>query len=294
MHSSAVGTVLAPLVLVIVGVVSIPRVEGSALEEVGFQPRRYWGNGDSKRLVQLDEKERYNVIGKDVKREADDMSAGCCDDDIPLELALLLGNITNSDDVFKLVEEDSIDQRIFSKEGFGERSAGETPTPAGCNTQPTIVSLRPENNTDPRLIYSPTCTRVNRCSGCCVSKRLSCQPTSTRTRIFTVNVLEYFSGTRTRFKNRDLVPIEEHVGCACQCRVKEEHCNQLQRYNARNCRCECSNNDDRDKCQQQQDIKQWNPDTCLCECNEPKDCTSGSYFDHNYCKCLQYTYYNAN
>ncbi|EAT33891.1 AAEL013840-PA [Aedes aegypti] len=212
---------------------------------------------------------------------------------IPLELALALGNISSSDDVFNqgLVEEDSIDHRIFSN-GYGERSSGEVPKPAGCNTQATIVSLRPENNTDPRLIYSPSCTRVERCSGCCVSKRLSCQPTSTRLRTFSVNVLEYVSGTKTRFKNRDLAVIEEHVGCACQCRVKEEHCTALQKYNARNCRCECKNLDDRSKCLQQSDIKQWNPETCLCECLDPTDCTSGSYYDHNYCKCLQYDFYS--
>ncbi|XP_058834829.1 balbiani ring protein 3 [Topomyia yanbarensis] len=263
-------------------------VGATALEGTAYYGRRYQGGGSyNNRMIYPDEKERYNLFNnKDVKREADDFD-GCCGDDIPLELALQLGNITSSDDVFNLVEPDSIDPRIFSKEGFGERSAGEIPKPAGCNTQPTIVSLRPENNSDPRLIYSPSCTRVQRCSGCCVSKRLSCQPTSTRTRTFTVNILEYVSGVKTRFKSRDLALIEEHVGCACQCRIKEEHCNSLQRYNARNCRCDCVNNDDRSKCLQQQDIKQWNPDTCLCECNDSKECTSGSYFDHNYCKCLQ-------
>ncbi|XP_055616328.1 uncharacterized protein LOC129762258 [Toxorhynchites rutilus septentrionalis] len=282
-HTSHAGTVL----LVLLALLSASSdVNTTAIEASAFYGRSYRGGSDSNRMVFPNEKERYNLFSKDVKREVDEYD-GCCDDDIPLELALQLGNITSSDDVFNLVEPDSIDQRIFSKEGFGERSAGEIPTPAGCNTQPTIVSLRPENNSDPRLIYSPSCTRVQRCSGCCVSKRLSCQPTSTRTRTFTVNVLEYVSGTKTRFKSRDLALIEEHVGCACQCRVKEEHCNSLQRYNSRNCRCDCANNDDRSKCLKEQDIKQWNPDTCLCECNEAKECTSGTYFDHNYCRCLK-------
>nr|XP_029715509.1 uncharacterized protein LOC109424767 isoform X1 [Aedes albopictus]XP_029715510.1 uncharacterized protein LOC109424767 isoform X1 [Aedes albopictus] len=258
------------------------------LEGTAYYGRRFRGGTNSaNRMVFPNEKERYNVISKDVKREVES-DDGCFYDDIPLELALQLGNISSSDDVFNqgLVEEDSIDHRIFSN-GYGERSGGEVPKPAGCNTQATIVSLRPENNTDPRLIYSPACTRVERCSGCCVSKRLSCQPTSTRLRTFSVNVLEYVSGTKTRFKNRDLAVIEEHVGCACQCRVKEEHCNVFQKYNARNCRCECNNLDDRSKCLQHSDIKQWNPETCVCECLDPTDCTSGSYYDHNFCKCLQ-------
>lgn len=281
--------------LVLISVAS--RADGTALgplEPNAYYARRIRGGGDNpNRMVYPSEKERYNVISKDVKR-AVDSDDGCCYDDIPLELALLLGNISTSDDVFNqgLVEADSIDHRIFSN-GYGERSGGEVPKPAGCNTQATIVSLRPENNTDPRLIYSPACTRVERCSGCCVSKRLSCQPTSTRLRTFSVNVLEYVSGVKTRFKNRDLAVIEEHVGCACQCRVKEEHCDpRIQTYNARNCRCECKNLDDRSKCLQQSDIKQWNPETCQCECLDATDCTSGSYYDHNYCKCLQYDFYS--
>lgn len=281
---------LAAALLVLISVFA-QWADGTALEPLegnAYYGRRIRGGGNSaNRMVYPNENERYNVISKDVKREVD-CADGCFYDDIPLELALALGNISSSDDVFNqgLVEEDSIDHRIFSN-GYGERSSGEVPKPAGCNTQATIVSLRPENNTDPRLIYSPSCTRVERCSGCCVSKRLSCQPTSTRLRTFSVNVLEYVSGTKTRFKNRDLAVIEEHVGCACQCRVKEEHCTALQKYNARNCRCECKNLDDRSKCLQQSDIKQWNPETCLCECLDPTDCTSGSYYDHNYCKCLQ-------
>ncbi|XP_065077465.1 platelet-derived growth factor subunit B [Ochlerotatus camptorhynchus] len=275
---------LSVLLISVVSWTDATALEGSPYNGRLYQQRTAY-NGN--RMVFPNEKERYNVISKDVKREVDE-DDGCCYDDIPLELALQLGNITSSDDVFTngLVEEDSIDQRIFNK-GYGERSAGETPKPAGCNTEATIVSLRPANNTDPRLIFSPSCTRVQRCSGCCVSKRLSCQPTSTRQRAFSVNILEYLSGVKTRFKNRDIALIEEHVGCACQCRVKEEHCTPLQKYNARNCRCECKNLDDRSKCLQQSDIKQWNPETCLCECLDPTDCTSGSYYDQNACKCLQ-------
>lgn len=277
--------ILSVLLISVVSWTDAIALEGAPYNGRLYQQRTgYNGN----RMVYPNEKERYNVISKDVKREVDD-DDGCFYDDIPLELALQLGNISSSNDVFTngLVEDDSFDQRILSN-GIGERAAGEIPKPAGCNTEATIVSLRPANDTDPRLIYSPSCTRVQRCSGCCVSKRLSCQPTSTRQRTFSVNVLEYVSGVKTRFKQRDIAIIEEHVGCACQCRVKEEHCSpQLQKYNAHNCRCECKNLDDRSKCLQQSDIKQWNPETCLCECLDPTDCTSGSYFDQNVCKCLQ-------
>uniref|UniRef100_A0A8D8PHH4 Vascular endothelial growth factor A n=1 Tax=Culex pipiens TaxID=7175 RepID=A0A8D8PHH4_CULPI len=233
------------------------------------------------------EKNRYSVISKDVKREVD-AGDGCCRaDDLPLDLALQLGNLTAAEDIFDFIDPDSIDQRIFASKDFGERSGANIPKPAGCSTTDTIVPLRPKDVTDPTLIYSPECTRVKRCSGCCVSSRLACLPTATRTIPFTVTVLEYKTGTKLKFKNRDVTLVEEHVSCQCQCRVREEHCNHLQRYNAPNCRCECTNPDDRTRCLQESDIKQWNPDTCLCECNEVKECTTGTYFDRNYCRCLK-------
>lgn len=241
----------------------------------------------------VNEKNRYSFISKDVKREVDQGDGGCCrGDDIPLDLALQLGNLTAAEDIFDLIDPNSVDPRIFASKDFGERSGANIPKPAGCSTTDTIVPLRPKDVTDPTLIYSPECTRVKRCSGCCVSSRLACLPTATRTIPFTVTVLEYKTGTKLKFKNRDVTLVEEHVSCACQCRVKEEHCNHLQRYNAPNCRCECTNPDDRTRCLQESDIKQWNPDTCLCECNEVKECTTGTYFDRNYCRCLKNDFYS--
>lgn len=50
------------------------------------------------------------------------------------------------------------------------------PKEATCTTENRTVSLR-EDDKNPNLYYSPTCTRVMRCGGCCGSELLSCQPT---------------------------------------------------------------------------------------------------------------------
>lgn len=53
-----------------------------------------------------------------------------------------------------------------------ERSIAIRPKPASCQPDSSIVSLRPENETDPTMIYYPSCTRLRRCGGCCSHKLL--------------------------------------------------------------------------------------------------------------------------
>ena len=198
------------------------------------------------------------------------------------------------------------------------------PVAASCEPDSELVSLRPENLTSSRYYYYPSCTRVKRCSGCCNTKQLVCEPTANRTILYKVSealrqlrrctsasqararapfatalcanpsptppqvtILEYRPNKKDRFSHRELVPIEEHVRCKCQCRVKAWHCNERQQYNANNCRCECTNRADRDECALDSDRKQWNPSTCTCDClPRNEDCTSGSHYDRNACKCV--------
>jgi hypothetical protein len=49
------------------------------------------------------------------------------------------------------------------------------PKPASCTTENQTISLRDDDN--PNLYYSPPCTRVRRCGGCCGNNLVSCQPT---------------------------------------------------------------------------------------------------------------------
>lgn len=42
--------------------------------------------------------------------------------------------------------------------------------------------------------------------------------------------------------------VDEHISCSCSCRIKEEHCNKLQKYDITNCKCDCQNTDDLANC----------------------------------------------
>lgn len=59
------------------------------------------------------------------------------------------------------------------------------PKAATCTTENHTVSLRDDDN--PSLYYSPSCTRVKRCGGCCGSNLVSCQPTEVETLNFEVS-----------------------------------------------------------------------------------------------------------
>lgn len=52
------------------------------------------------------------------------------------------------------------------------------------------MSLVPEDNNDPNAIYFPTCTRMNRCGGCCTHDLLECQPIEVEKRTFQVSIVK--------------------------------------------------------------------------------------------------------
>ncbi|XP_052900189.1 uncharacterized protein LOC128306654 isoform X2 [Anopheles moucheti] len=212
---------------------------------------------------------------------------------LPVDYARQLSELNSTTDILNLLDPDSIDQRVFMDGGeYSGRDIGVNPVPASCEPDSQLVSLRPENLTSPRFYFYPSCTRVKRCSGCCNTNQLVCEPVANRTIIYKVNILEYRSGKRDKFSHLELVPVEEHVRCKCQCRVKEWHCTDKQVYNPNNCRCECTNKEDRNRCLQDRQIKQWNPNTCTCDClPRNEECTSGSHFDRSACKCLPNEFY---
>uniref|UniRef100_A0A2H8TY20 Vascular endothelial growth factor A n=1 Tax=Melanaphis sacchari TaxID=742174 RepID=A0A2H8TY20_9HEMI len=157
------------------------------------------------------------------------------------------------------------------------------PKPASCSIESQTISLK---DTDDRsLYYFPSCTRVDRCGGCCSHDLLACQPTKIETLHFEVLVSQYNGAGKLEFKGRKTVSIDRHLKCKCECIVKEEDCSPLQVYNRKECRCKCSNEDDEDKCNDEYELKQWNSATCKCECREIKECTSGFGFDTYTCRC---------
>lgn len=44
------------------------------------------------------------------------------------------------------------------------------------------------------------------------------------------------------------VIIDEHIKCECSCKIKEKDCNKLQQYQKSQCKCNCINSDDLQKC----------------------------------------------
>ncbi|XP_022166983.1 vascular endothelial growth factor A-like isoform X2 [Myzus persicae] len=204
-----------------------------------------------------------------------------------------LNQVTNVSDLFnKFMPDTNMDeaQRRFITTGFQsrttlnmERKAAFIPKPASCSIGSQTISLK---DTDDRsLYYFPSCTRVDRCGGCCSHDLLACQPTKTETLHFEVLVSQYNGEGKLEFKGRKTVSIDRHLKCKCGCVVKEEDCGPLQTYNIKECRCKCSNEDDEEKCSDEYQLKEWNSATCKCECREIKECTSGYGFDNYTCGC---------
>jgi len=67
---------------------------------------------------------------------------------------------------------------------FHSTEAAVFPKSATCEPELTTVSL--QNEDDKSVFYYPSCTRVERCGGCCSHELLSCQPTVTELITFQV------------------------------------------------------------------------------------------------------------
>ncbi|EDV33911.1 uncharacterized protein Dana_GF19053, isoform B [Drosophila ananassae] len=154
---------------------------------------------------------------------------------------------------------------------------------ASCSPQPTIVELKPPGAESSNFFYTPACTRVNRCSGCCGSTLITCQPTETE-----IVQMRVWRGDRSGAEPRrkvTIVDVEQHLACRCGCRIKEGDCNAYQSYRQELCRCECHNTDAKDKCLEQLDVKYWDDANCTCACRYNLSCTTGTVFDETQCKC---------
>ncbi|XP_012538150.1 uncharacterized protein LOC105837703 [Monomorium pharaonis] len=219
--------------------------------------------------------------------EYPDGPAGSSVDDsdtpIPLDLANRLNSIDTMEEFMELLH--GVPQSEKSIATFANRFAGEErsnavmPTPAKCMPELQLVSLKLDD--DPSTFVFPLCTRIKRCGGCCISPLLSCQPTATEMRNFEVIVS---SVKNMEYRGRRIVPVEEHTKCKCDCKIKEEHCNDRQHYEPHNCRCICSNIDEEQKCKSD-DMKIWNSTLCTCSCRNIEPCTTGYYFNPNTCRC---------
>lgn len=59
---------------------------------------------------------------------------------------------------------------------------------------------------------------------------------------------QYQHGGKLKFLNKELVEVEEHTKCKCDCKTKASDCNQFQRYEKAQCLCKCINTEDKNKC----------------------------------------------
>ncbi|XP_076252795.1 uncharacterized protein LOC143191506 isoform X2 [Rhynchophorus ferrugineus] len=213
---------------------------------------------------------------------------------IPLDFAKTINEYNISDLLLNFVEDmPKFEAKVKTASRFGGADEDDNDTerssqiarPAKC--MPELKPVKIIESKDPNIFYIPECTRIERCGGCCSHVLLSCQPTETETVTFSVMKTEYTGNKKLKYVGKELVLVEKHTKCRCNCKVKAEDCNTYQEYIEQECRCSCKNIDEEKKCYKRSSKKLWNPDLCACQCREVTPCSTGYQFDYNDCKCVQ-------
>lgn len=178
-----------------------------------------------------------------------------------------------------------------TRQGFNQQGveimASMIATPDICEPRPSTVEIPPDS--DPRVVYWPTCTKVNRCGGCCGLDLLQCEPTAVET--ITVQVMKQRisanDSSRYEYLGNVDIALEKHVGCDCHCRIKQTDCNpSTQDYDEDSCSCRCRNSHEATSCPSP---KRWEEKYCRCVCPVLINCLDDEYFDFNTCSCVRGT-----
>ncbi|XP_060870220.1 vascular endothelial growth factor A-like [Metopolophium dirhodum] len=193
--------------------------------------------------------------------------------EIPLNVIMELNQVQNFSELFtKFMPDTNMNdaQKLFVTTGFQNRNALDSeikatliPKAASCSVELQMISLKDID--DQSLYYYPMCTRVNRCGGCCGHDLLACRPTKIETLNFEVIVLQYNGSGKLEFNGRKTVSVDQHLMCQCGCVIEEENCAPLQVYSPDECRCMCTNEEDRQECNDEYGLRLWNSTTCTCQ-----------------------------
>lgn len=157
------------------------------------------------------------------------------------------------------------------------------PEPGTCLPSKQLVEF--PKPTDPSIILWPPCTRVPRCGGCCPSTILKCAPTKTSNVTFKVIKAQYPEpgASKFNFVGHEIVTLEKHDKCSCECKERPADCNALQQYSE--CRCVCRNNNEMLSCHGPGVV--WDPRDCRCKCRDYAECSTGFYYNTRTCRCEQ-------
>ena len=140
-----------------------------------------------------------------------------------------------------------------------------------CKVRPEIVDVSSNNP-----IFYPFSVKINRCSGNCNSTNDTYASTCVPDVVKNVNVKVFNLMSRSN-ESRS---IKSHETCKCICRLNKIICNNKQRWNKDQRRCEYKELIDKGVCDKGYI---FNPSNCKCECD--KSCITCQYLDYLDCKC---------
>ena len=138
-----------------------------------------------------------------------------------------------------------------------------------CKTRLQVINV---NSNNP--IFYPFSITTSKCSGNCNNINYPYAKICVPEIIKNLNAFNLMSRTNEKSLRK------WHEKCKCKCRLDVIVCNNKQRWNKNECRCEYKNLIDKGICDKGF-IR--NPSNFECECD--KNCDIGEYLDYENCKC---------